>query len=151
MIPPNGTMAEHGTMAELDVALVLTSEADPERAEALAQTLLEQRLVACVSLHPCRSRYHWQGSIEKASEVLLLLKTRPDRLEELYSRVKELHSYETPMWLHWRAGSSAAYGGWLAAALTGDAAALTGGEAALSPGGAPPAPAVMPGDGDRVG
>ena len=149
-------MAEHGTMAELDVALVLTSEADPERAEALAQTLLEQRPGACGRLPPCRllqqyGELRWQGSIEKASEVLLLLKTRPDRLEELYSRVKELHSYETPMWLHWRAGSSAAYGGWLAAALTGDAAALTGGEAALSPGGVPPAPAVMPGDGDRVG
>jgi periplasmic divalent cation tolerance protein len=131
-------------MAGLDAALVLTSEADLERAEALAQALLEQRLVACVSLQPCASRYHWQGRIEKASEVLLLLKTQPDRLEELHRTVKELHSYETPMWLHWVAGSSDAYGGWLAAELAG-------GADGLSPGGAPPAPAVRPEDGDRAG
>jgi periplasmic divalent cation tolerance protein len=138
VIPPNSAMAE------LDVLLVLTSEADPKRAEALAQALLEQRLVACVTLQPCSSRYHWQGRIEKGSEVLLLLKTQPHRLEELQHTVKELHSYETPMWLHWRAGSSDAYSGWMAAALTG-------GAGTLSPGGAPPAPAVRPGDGDRAG
>jgi periplasmic divalent cation tolerance protein len=106
-------------MAEPVVELVLTSEADPQRAEALALALLERRLVGCVTLQPCNSQYHWQGRIERATEVLLLLKTRPERLEELRRTLEQLHSYETPMWLHWRAGSSHGYGGWLAAELAG--------------------------------
>ena len=104
-------------MAKTPLELVLTSEADLERAEALARALLERRLVACVSLQPCRSLYHWQGGIENGSEVLLLLKTHGERLPELRRLFGELHSYETPMWIHWRAASEGDYGRWLAASL----------------------------------
>lgn len=145
-MPASGAVIDtNAAMAEPDVALVLTSEADADRAETLAQTLLERRLVGCVTLHPCSSRYHWQGRIEKASEVLLLLKTSPGRLEELRRTVEALHSYETPMWLHWQAGSSLAYGSWLAAELAGGEGSV------LSPDGGPPAPAAKPGDGGRAG
>jgi periplasmic divalent cation tolerance protein len=104
-------------MDETPLELVLTSEADDERAEALARTLLERRLAACVSLHPCRSLYHWQGQIESGSEVLMLLKTHGERLAELRETIGQLHSYETPMWIHWRAASEGDYGRWLAASL----------------------------------
>ncbi|MFM7265957.1 MAG: divalent-cation tolerance protein CutA [Cyanobium sp.] len=105
-------------MAETPLEVVLTSEADPVRAEALARTLLERRLVACVSLQPCRSLYHWQGGIEDGSEVLMLLKTHPARLAELQEALGQLHSYDTPMWIHWGAASNGAYAQWLMAELT---------------------------------
>ena len=104
-------------MTKTPLELVLTSEADLERAEALARALLERRLVACVSLQPCRSLYHWQGGIENGSEVLLLLKTHGERLPELRRLLGELHSYETPMWIHWMAASEGGYAEWLAAEL----------------------------------
>ena len=44
---------------------VVTTLPDQQTAQALAATLLEQRLVACVQLSPCTSSFHWQGKIEK--------------------------------------------------------------------------------------
>ena len=100
-------------MDHTPLELVLTSEADSERAEALARALLERRLVACASLRPSRSLYHWQGKIETGSEVLLLLKTHGARLAELRAVLGQLHSYTTPMWIHWSAASEGDYGRWL--------------------------------------
>lgn len=92
--------------------LVLTTEADGERAEALARALLERRLVACASLLPVRSLYRWQGRIESAGEVQLLLKTTEERLEELRAALVQLHGYDTPEWIHWPAGTGGDYGRW---------------------------------------
>jgi len=94
------------------VVLAITSEADENRAIALARALLARHLVACVSLRPVRSLYRWQGRIEDSQEVELLLKTTPERLAELEATVHELHSYDTPEWLSWSAGASSGYAAW---------------------------------------
>ena len=100
--------------------LVLTTEAGPDRAQALATQLLERRLVACVSLLPVQSHYRWQGRISCSEEVQLLLKTSLERLEDLRQAVLELHSYETPEWIHWPAASGGAYAQWLLESLSPD-------------------------------
>jgi periplasmic divalent cation tolerance protein len=123
--------------------LALTTEASLERAEALARALLERRLAACVALTPIRSLYHWQGRIEDGQEVQLLIKTHPERLEQLGKAVRELHSYDTPEWIHWAAEAAPNYGDWLRQSC----AAGPG----LSPGGPPPAPGETPGDGGPAG
>lgn len=93
---------------------MLTTEADPERAEALARALLGLRLVACVSLLPVHSFYRWQGRLESSAEVKLLLKTTPDQLETLQQAVLEHGSYEVPEWIVLRGDSAGAYAQWLA-------------------------------------
>ena len=103
--------------AEPAVVMVLTTEADGEKAEALARCLLERRLVACVSTTPIRSHYRWQGVVERAEEVQLLLKTNRHRLQALEEAVRELHSYDTPEWIVWPAHSSGTYGPWVQAQL----------------------------------
>jgi periplasmic divalent cation tolerance protein len=124
-------------MAEMPMEFVLSGESSLEQAEALALALLERRLVACASLLPGRSLYRWQGRIENGPEVLLLLKTRPEHLAALRAALHELHSYETPEWIHWSARTDGPYGSWLAAQL--------------SPGGGPQAPAGKPGGGAPAG
>jgi periplasmic divalent cation tolerance protein len=124
-------------MVTTPLELVLTSEGTPELAEALALALLERGLVACASLLPGRSLYRWQGRIENGSEVLLLLKTRAEHLDELRRVLHDLHSYETPEWIHWSAGTQGAYGAWL-------------GEQ-FSPGAWPPDPEGRPGAGGPAG
>ncbi|WP_216904571.1 divalent-cation tolerance protein CutA [Synechococcus sp. CCY 9618] len=126
------------------LSLVLSTEADSERAEALARALLERGLVACASLHPVVSLYYWQGRLERSEEVQLLLKTSPERLQELRSALRELHSYETPEWIHWNATSDGPYGHWLLEPLTPP-------PSPLNPGGGPPAPAGTPGGGAPAG
>ena len=88
------------------LVLVLTTEGDQGRAEALAEALLERRLVACVSFQLQHSMYRWKGRMERESEVQLLLKTTPCCLDALHQAVMELHSYETPEWLSWRRSTS---------------------------------------------
>ena len=71
----------------------------PTRAEAehLAEMLVNQRLAACVQLLPeITSYYHWQGKIERDTEVLILAKTTINKFSELDKIVRENHSYEVP-------------------------------------------------------
>ena len=98
----------------MPLILALTTEASLEQARLLAQALLERRLAACVALSPLEAHYHWQGRIEQSSEVQLLIKTHPERLDALEQAVRELHSYDTPEWIHWRAEAAPHYRLWLA-------------------------------------
>jgi len=71
----------------------------PERigARALARTVLDERLAACVQLLPwVESLYHWKGSVERARETLLLIKTTQACWPALRDRLAELHPYEVP-------------------------------------------------------
>lgn len=79
-----------------EVVLLLCT-APPDRAEAIAEPLLQEQLVACVNfVGPMRSRYRWQGAIESADEMLLLLKTCRHLLPALRERLSQLHPYEVP-------------------------------------------------------
>ena len=106
----------------MDLRVVLTTEADQIKADALAEQLITRRLAACITLMPVHSCYRWQGEIERAQEVQLLIKTSSDRLEELLVALESLHSYETPEILHMEAQAGAAYAAWALQALSPDAA-----------------------------
>jgi len=93
--------------------LALTTEADGERAEAMARELLDRRLAACVALTPLSSLYHWRGALERSQEVQLLIKSQASQLQALEAAVHSLHSYDTPEWLLWSVAASAGYGSWL--------------------------------------
>ncbi|MEW6279034.1 MAG: divalent-cation tolerance protein CutA [Candidatus Eremiobacterota bacterium] len=82
-------------MNEYCVCLITASSSDEAR--TLATGLLEGRLAACVNLLPrITSMYWWEGKLEEAQEVLLVVKTRSVCLEDVIRRVKELHSYSVP-------------------------------------------------------
>ena len=100
--------------------LVLTTEADADQAERLAEALLERRLVACVSLTPIRSHFHGKGEVIRDNEVQLLLKTSTACLEQLRHVVMQLHSYDTPEWISWPVETSPAYGSWALDAVSSD-------------------------------
>lgn len=100
------------------LVLVLTTEADEDKADALAQALVEQGLAACVSRLPVRSTYRWRGELESAQEVQLLIKTTRDGWPRLEQGLRALHSYDTPELLHWEVQASAAYGAWVAESVT---------------------------------
>ena len=81
----------------MDTLLALTNLPDHAAAERLARALVERRLAACVNvLAPCRSVYHWQGRIETADEVTLLIKTTGTQYASLQQAILDLHPYELP-------------------------------------------------------
>jgi len=69
----------------------------PANAQKLADKLLAARKAACVNIIPkISSQYWWQGKIEKADELMLIVKTRAILLNELIALVKQNHPYSVP-------------------------------------------------------
>lgn len=100
--------------------VVLVTVPDLETARHIGRTLVEERLAACANIVPgLVSIYRWEDQINEDPELLLLLKTRLERYEELEGRVKQLHPYTFPEiialqvhsgsvdYLHWIAKSLA--------------------------------------------
>lgn len=80
-----------------DVTMVLTTVGDAAQAERIARTLVDERLAACVTaLGPARSVYRWEGRVEAADEIPLLIKTTAARWPALRARLRALHPYEVP-------------------------------------------------------
>lgn len=76
--------------------LVLTTTATEEQAGALARSLVDTGLVACVHIQPIRSVYRWKGEVCDEPEWRLAVKTTSDRYDAVERHIKECHSYETP-------------------------------------------------------
>lgn len=80
-----------------DARVVLTTAPDRANAEALAASVVGERLAACASIVPAlTSLFWWEGRIETLDEVLLMFKTHSDRVPALIERVTELHPYDVP-------------------------------------------------------
>ena len=80
-----------------DARLVFCTCPDTPIAQSLAHHLVERKLAACVNLlPPMQSVYRWQGRVEQAEEVQLLVKTCADRLDALTAAITHLHPYEVP-------------------------------------------------------
>ena len=95
--------------------LVQTNLPDQASAENIAQHLIAAKLAACVSiLAPCASIYHWQGKVESATEIPLLIKTTEQRYAAVEAAILELHPYELPEILYVTvSGGLPAYTQWL--------------------------------------
>lgn len=83
--------------AEDPVLLVIVNAPDRDTAGKIGRALVEARVAACVNvMSPCTSIYRWQGSVETAEEVPLLVKTAASRYVALEALVRSLHPYELP-------------------------------------------------------
>lgn len=81
-------------MTEPLIVLITATEAE---APALAEALVERRLVACVNIvAPVRSVFRWEGRIESEPEALLVCKTSPSAYDALEAALPELHAYDVP-------------------------------------------------------
>ena len=79
------------------VLLVLTNCPDEATAARLRHHLIHAHLAACVSqLAPVTSTYRWQGAVEEAVEIPLLIKTTRARYHALEAAVRQLHPYAVP-------------------------------------------------------
>ena len=80
-----------------EIILVITNLPDRDSARRVANALIETRAAACVNiLAECHSVYRWQGKIESASEVPLLIKTTRNAYSRLEAVICAHHPYELP-------------------------------------------------------
>lgn len=107
---------------------------DRDKGEALARTIVGERLAACAQIDgPITSVFWWEGEPQTEEEWRVEFKTRTALLDALTARVLELHEYDTPQVVALPiTGGSEAYLQWMrdetAAASAGQAAeeAVTG-------------------------
>jgi len=106
-------------MSQETPLVVFTTVGAVHDAERLARDLVERQLVACVNIiDQVRSVYRWQGEIQEDAEKLLVIKTLPDKLEELTERLHAIHPYDVPEFVVIESHSvSKKYGKWLVDAL----------------------------------
>ena len=98
-----------------DIALLHVACADRAEAERIAETVLAERLAACVNiLAPCHSLYRWNGTIERGEEVPALFKTTTILARRLADRIAALHSYELPVIETWPVAVAERVSGWIA-------------------------------------
>lgn len=84
-------------MSEEKYSVGFVTVGSVENAQTIADFLVEQKLAACCNiLHGCESTYTWNGKIEKASEVLMIIKTKNSLEQKVIQAVKQLHSYQVP-------------------------------------------------------
>jgi periplasmic divalent cation tolerance protein len=97
-------------------ALIWCPFGDSESAAAAAELLLDEGLVACANiLPPMRSLYVWRGERDEAQEVGVLFKTDAALLGRATERLEQVHPYDAPAIIGWKADSAiAATAGWLA-------------------------------------
>ncbi|MCE1239439.1 MAG: divalent-cation tolerance protein CutA [Azonexaceae bacterium] len=81
----------------MEPLLILTNCPDESCANAIALALVEERLAACVNILPrVQSVYRWQGAVESASEIPLLIKSTAASYAALEKRLAELHPHAVP-------------------------------------------------------
>ena len=86
----------------MSVISVYAVFANPDEAERIGRTMVEERLAACINiLGPVRSVYGWKGALETADEVAAIFKTTDERAGDLITRIAALHSYDVPCVAAW--------------------------------------------------
>ncbi|MGD9591961.1 MAG: divalent-cation tolerance protein CutA [Candidatus Berkiella sp.] len=70
---------------------------DAAIAESIARQLVESRLVACTNIVPhLESIYFWESAVTTGKEVLMVMKTRQEKLADLEKAITAVHPYQFP-------------------------------------------------------
>lgn len=110
------TNADLDAPARQDCCVVICSVPDHATALQIANSLVQEKLAACVNILPrVTSVYVWQDAIQSDEECLLFIKTLTERYPQLESHLLGMHPYELPEIIRVPiSGGSSAYLQWLA-------------------------------------
>ncbi|VVT03151.1 Divalent-cation tolerance protein CutA [Erythrobacter sp. EC-HK427] len=100
-------------------ALIWSPFGDRQSAEAVAEVLLAEKLIACANILPgVTALFQWHGKVDRAEEVGVLFKTTQNLLDKATVRIAELHPYDTPAVIGWHCEAAPpATLGWLEQSL----------------------------------
>ena len=77
--------------------LIMCTAGNIENAELIADTIVKEKLAACVNIVPqITSIYSWKKQVITDKEVILLIKTKSGLFDNVVERIRSLHTYEVP-------------------------------------------------------
>lgn len=81
----------------MHIVIFITAK-DKKQAGQIAEKLVAEKLVACANIVTggVQSIFRWEGKVDRAQEVLLILKSRRRNFSAIVKKVKALHSYDVP-------------------------------------------------------
>ena len=78
------------------IYFVITTEANIKNAHNIANTLLIQKLIPCVTFKNIESKFWWKGEIKQSKEVQLIFKCNEQNIKKVCKKISDSHSYEVP-------------------------------------------------------
>jgi len=81
--------------------LIYTTFPNKKTTEKLIKKILKLRLATCINYWPIESQYLWNKKIERAQELILIIKTINKNYQKIEKIIKDEHPYETPTILSW--------------------------------------------------
>ena len=78
------------------IYFVITNEVDKKNASKIADLLLREKLIPCVSFKNIESHFWWKEEINKSKEVQLIIKCKEGNIKKVCEKIYECHSYELP-------------------------------------------------------
>ncbi len=76
--------------------IVYVTFPDEDSCREISQKVVSERLAAGVNFSKINSIFWWQGELNEEAEEAAIFKTREETVENLKSRIQELHPYEIP-------------------------------------------------------
>ena len=92
---------------------MLVTHPSKEHAERITRGVIDAKLAACVLLTDVKSFYNWEGQLNEDDEVVTILKTSTDKVDDLEKYIETNHDYDVPAIISFQANTNESYGNWL--------------------------------------
>ncbi|XP_029941370.1 protein CutA homolog, partial [Salarias fasciatus] len=103
-------------------SVLLINSPNEQAAKDISRAIMERRLAASINILPRTSTmYLWKGEIEDTSEILMLVKTKSSKIQQVTDYVRSIHPYANPEVLSFPVeDGSLAYMKWMDEAIPDD-------------------------------
>ena len=96
-----------------EIYLIITTEVDKKNASKLANLLLREKLIPCITFKNIESHFWWKGNINQSKEVQLIIKCKKENINIVCNKIAEWHSYEVPEIIYFRVSTNKNYYHWV--------------------------------------
>ncbi len=103
----------HSPEFNQEIYLIITTEFDKKNATKLADLLLKNKLIPCVTFKDIESHFWWKGNINQSKEVQLLIKCKKENVKDVCNKISEWHSYEVPEIIYFSVSANNKYHHWV--------------------------------------
>ena len=81
----------------MKIKIIITTTDSNKTANNITECLVKDNLSPCVQILPnIQSVYKWKGKLEKSDELLLLIKTIPENVQNCKKFILQYHNYDVP-------------------------------------------------------
>ena len=81
----------------MKIKIIITTTNSDNTANDIAEYLVKEKLSPCVQItHNIQSIYSWKGKLVKSKEILLVIKTIPEMVQDCKKLILKYHNYDTP-------------------------------------------------------